>query len=68
MWRGSVLWASFCSLSIVNFFVSVFYKERYSYPGSGQFDEIREPNFWRRLRQESSVYLRSQTYGSNTSH
>ena len=53
---GSVLWASICSLSIVNFFVSVFYKERYSCPRSGQFDEIRQPNFWRHLRQEFSVY------------
>jgi hypothetical protein len=53
---GSVLLASFCSLSIVKFFVSVFYKERYPYTRGGLFDEIQEPNFRRHFRQESYLY------------
>ena len=57
MWRGSVLWASFRSLSILKFFMSLFYKEGYSYPRGGQFDEIREPNFKKHLRQESWLLL-----------
>jgi hypothetical protein len=34
----------------------------------GQLDELWEPQFMRKIRQQPCLYLSSQTYGSNTSH